>query len=1575
MINNDIVNLQTDQTDGNINDVVDLVDSGNPVSIPTAELSATISTLAIKRLGNLSPEEAKEKYGLYYDLALQNAEDTINAELVNLKYQRMEELGELTIQEAALSGDIQTVKDVSDFTFTYDREADKLGIAEVEAANEILESGASDPDREIQLNEDANTTVDGTTTDLPSMLYSDAVADIAAEKMMLTKVVRKYADRLGLKTIPELLQTMIPLYTMNTFSQKIKTEDEFNDFWQGNDIREQVNKFRSLSTQEKFKLIKSLDDFFDAKGGFDFARYPIQDMVEMSQGQGNNLMALTYFSYLMDFAGWEQGLENVVHGFDMALIAGPVAKATKATILLANAGRKIAAATLQGKIALAGIVTGNRASAVDQALHAHNGIKTGGVTTDSNLALEAAELTVTKSINPLSEIGETAGVPQRIIHQLDLQENVAKELAETSQVKFLDDIDSKTALESLSPGVKEVTLVTENLDTGLPHVDIIRVLDDKATLTEGIDGINYTIVFGNKEGHGFATAEVAENFAKQLKLEGAVVTTIEEQGTHFIKLTRPVDEATGFIKPYQNIDDMSRFGGIRKWIMSPTNLVDDSSRHAAHLTSGVRENILILGNQLVGYINKLSSTEKVGLGEVLEYGRNLEAWFDLNTLTHRFSLTEKQILAYNAVKLMDDINWKVMNSSEYSRKQRLGFKTFQIDAAKAEAIGIDTAFDAKPLSTIPNAKNKTIYDITSGKYLDLSDTKQLEELQKKRYVFASLEGTRDAEKLSAVQYIVGSPDQLKMKPLSFDQVPYIAGGRIEYTGTHFVKQGRIRKTEAKVPILLKSRTHGVGSQGEAIAWAEKMEAGRKIALQAIGPTGKIVATVDQDKAIQQATGGLYSSVDDYVEYVGKKDLEMPFEVVTDNQELRSVRERVAAGVNQHPADLAEANSIQRMIGYHTRFGDHKSKRGKRKHGFDGNSAPVVNPRETAINSLSRALEIVTLDKWKARHIEKFYKTFGAVLVDSSTRTPAAHFFDTVYIKNASKEEQVLINQAKLMKTHFRSVLNTPTKVDEAIKHSVISPLVDIFQSASTKLGKPLKHETVENLKNLNPIKFARNVAYHAHLGMFNLKQPVVQLQATLLMMAANPKNGAKAAWLTSPMRLMLMSSNPETLGSIAKGAGKVIGMSGDEVKELYDILQRSGTWRMKGGSLVEQEEKLLGSQGIAQKLLDFGQIPFLESERFNKIAATMAAAMDWKAANPGMKITDDAIDIIRSQGELYVANMNRVDRSAWQHGVLALPTQFWSYQARAMEMMIPEMVGGSRHFDGWQKARMATAQLGLYGVGGAASPRYGLRVRETLDELYQERYGEKLPKMMGDTIESGVIESLIGYAFDTEVAFANRAGLGISESGWGQIFTNIATGNLEELLKFDAVGLSAIAKVGRGLSDFISIINPKGIEFASIDHARIAWVALDHHLGQAISSYDVYSRAAWAVETGKWMNKQGQVTDRNVTNFEIAMGVMGLDPSDATTKRAMKQALNGERNTFRMQIDLLSKHLRYAIEADTQDQWNVYMSLRKGLIGSLPEKDKLEINSKVMRKLTQSNRTIMLNYFEKFGTNPLGRED
>jgi hypothetical protein len=1586
----DIINLNTD---GNINDVVDLKESGNPISIPTAELTATIATLAAKRLGGLSPEEAQHKYGLYYDLALQNQKKRITSELLSLKIKRLDELGQLAISEAALNGDTETIKDISDFQYLYNPEKDEFSIAEVEAAEAIVEEGSEDTDREIQLTEEAN---------IPSMSYSDMSAEVAAEKLMLTKLVRKYADRLGWGTIPEILQSMIPLYTMNSFSQKIDTGDKNNDFWTGQDIEDQVTKFRRMTTEEKASVLKSLDDFFDGKGGFNaatFSQYPFKALENVAQGQGNNLLALSYFSYLMDFAGWEQGLENVVHGADMLIVGGPIAKAVKGGVLLANIGRKLAAATVQGKLITAGIITGNRSSAVKQAINVHDAVKTGKVSPNSEVAAEVAELTVTKSINPLSELGDTAGVSGRVNKSLDEQELLAKEILETPQVKYLDPEEAKVLAQALAPTTKMINVI----ESVTEHVDIVRVIDDKVSITEDLEGIKFNVFFGNKDGQGFASYNIAEDYASQLKIEGATVTTIEEQGTYFIKFTRPIagvgDKETGFITAYKGIDidtgqiskvvekfapetaaklKLAKAGGARVFLASPTNYVDASSRLAGHKVSGIQENVSRLGNKLMKDVTKLSWAEKTGLGEVLELGRKLEGWFDLNTLKNRFSLTDNQILAYNSIKLMDDINWKVTNSSVYSRLQREGFHTLKINKEKAVELGIDSTFNAKPLDTIANADHKTIYNITTGKYLDSGDVKELTKLKSKGYVFASLEGSRDTEKLSAVQYIIGSSSDIKVKPLALKQVPYIAGGRIEYAGTHFVKQGRISKTKAGLSILLRSRTHGVGTQAEATIWAKKMEAGRKVANDSLSDTGKVVATVDQDKAMQLATGGLQSSVAKYVEYVGLKNLSMPFEAVTDGQELRSVLQEVAKGVNRHPADAAEVNTIQRMMS--PRWGDHKSKRGIRKFGFDGSPAPVINPMDAASKSLTRALNLITLDKWKARHIDKFFRTFGEILEDSINRSPASHFLEPRYIKKPNAAQQVLINQARGMQAHYRAILNTPTIGDRIITEAIMAPLANVLDATSTLLGKPLKYETVDKIASMNPINWARHMAYHSHLGLYNLKQPLVQLQATLLMIAANPKNGTKAAWLTAPMRLMLMSDNPQTLGLLAKGAGKVIGMKSEEIKELYDILQKSGTWRLRNGSLIEQtlhkNTKDLKSSNLAQKFLDYGTVPFLESERMNKVAATMSSAMDWRAANPGAKVTDDAIDIIRSRAELYVANMNRVDRSMWQRGVLSLPTQFWSYQARALEMMIPTMLGGSKHFTGVQKFRMVVAQLGLYGIGGMLSPRYGLRIRETLDQMHNERYGEDLPKTVGDTIESGIIEMLIAKSLNIEVSFANRAGLGLSESGISELLKHIATLNIKELKKFDAVSLEVLDKTLTAASDLISVINPKGLSFASQKHARVIWEVTHHHLKNIVSSYNAGDRFRWAMEQGKWIDTAGNITDENTTTMEAVFGLMGLDPGDSVTKRAMKQALQEDRNKYKFIVDILANQANIALRSEGFEQWKLYNTLMLGLLGNLEDADKEDILQRAYKKAGRDENSIMLDYAEKYkGATPLSRED
>jgi hypothetical protein len=1542
------------------NDGFDLSMSSDTMTINHANFTAALTSIAAKRLGDLSTEQTKDKFSYYYQTLLRDQKSIVYNELYNLKNQRELETSQSIINDAVQKGDTELVKDVSDYSYTYDPEKD-LFMIEEEFANEVIESGAVDADRQIQLE---NETFDTSN----NVSWTDVTTDILTEKALVTKYMKKYMDRLGWNTIPELILGAIPLYTMNSYSQKIKTGDKNNRFWAGNDLAEQVAKFKTMSISEKAKALKELDDFFDGQNKFKFNTFSLNKIKADSEGQANNLLAMTYFSYLMDFTTLDKNLENIIHGVDIILpvVGGVLSKGAQ----VLNASRKIGSSLLEGKISTAGVAAGNRASAVNQVIATNEAIRTGKQAKNTDVAAEAADLTAITSLNPLGNLGNTTGISGRLEKELQRVEKISEEIINTDQVKSLDEVKEMREFYRNHIG-------NEFREKGAQYADILTVKDDG--IKEGLRGITYEIFYANEVGEGFASIEDAKKYAELLKLDGATVTTVQEQNTHFIKLTKPIDSMVGkegkggyqnFVTPYKDIDTAN---GMRILLASPTNYIDTSSRLAAAKVLGVKENLTFEAKKFIKIINSVSGKDKEVLGEVLEYGRNFKKWFSPSDLKYRFNLNDKQILAYQATKRMEDVNHIIINSSDYSRKQRLNYKTFKLLNKEAISKGIDENFDAIPLLDIPKPSNKTIYNVSTNKYLDnsslekgLTMEEQLAKFKKEGYVFASLEGSKDTEVLSPFQYIIGRSTDLKVNALTFDQVPYVAGGRVEYSGTHFVKQGRIRNSRTSIPILLRSRTHGVGSQTDAIEYTTRMEAGRKIALESLDKNGKLIASASKDSAMSKATGGLYGSVKLYTDYVDIKNLNMPFEVVVDGQELSSVVKKVLEGVNAHPNDLAEVNSIQKMINKH-RFGDHKSKRGDRLFGFDGNPAPVINPFEASVNSLTRALELVTIDKWKARNVDKFFKTFGSILEDPKGKSPTNHFLTPVFRKKLSDEEEILKKQANAMRQSYTSILNTPTKVEEGIKNNFIGPIADVFNSMSSKIGLPIKYDTMQNIKDANPIQFVRGMSFNANLGMYNPKQFTIQLQATMLMMSANLNNGPRAAAIMLPMRFMLMSENPQVLGGLTRAIGKIVGFKSEEIQEIYDVIKKSGTWRLQAGSLLEQEEKMFSSASVAQKFLEFGQTPFLESERLNKIGSTIASTLDWKQANPGKKITEEAIDVIRSQSELYLANMNRVDRSSWQKGFMSVPTQFWGYQARALEMMLPEILGGSKHFTSGQKLRMIIAQIGMYGMGGLVGPKYGLRWRDSINEAYKERYGENLSEEFLDTFEGGAIESIFANAIGADISFSHRAGLGLTEGGWAQVFFHLANVDTEELQKIDAAGLSTLGGLHAGLADLIRIVNPADETFGSYEQFVALQTSAQYHFRKNISSYDAHARAYLAFQYKKTFDKQGRVTDSNTTMTEAFLGYFGLDPSNEADIRAMEQALKGEERYKKHVVSLLAKNLNMTLKINTKESWEKYLGLRKFMLGSLEEDERKNINKQVLNKATGGRpSSVQKAYYLKF---------
>tara|TARA_R110000803_G_scaffold164889_1_gene228517 strand:- start:1696 stop:6339 length:4644 start_codon:yes stop_codon:yes gene_type:complete len=1521
---------------------VDLSESSEPVPIQDAELTATIATLAIKNLNGLPADQAKNKYDQYYDLALQREEDLIRSELVNLKIEKFSSLSNDALSEALFNSDSETAKGILDLQFAFNVEEEKFTIIENEAATQIVAEGSTDSDRANHSLEDL---------ELDTQSFEDVVQNTLTEQLLMSKVQKKYLNKLGWnwETVGQAAAMLIPLEDMMIMSQRIKTST--NDILTGNDLKEQVATFKAMSVPEKAKTLEKLQEFFDKEAG-------TVTLSELVQGSGNDLAALTYFMYLNEFTLFDQSIENGIHILDGTIVGSMLSKPVGAILKTAGIAGKLSQALMKGKIAAASIIAGNRSSAISQVHSTLNGVRSGEVAIDSNIAANAGDILLEGQLQPIPDIIKgSVGISGRLEKDLQIIDGVAQEVLNTQQVRFLDVNETEEVLS-----VYREMVATEMMDQGVHHADILKSVTDE--ITQGLEGTKYSVYYGDAFGTGFSSEKVANEYAGFLGLDGATVTSKEIDGTHFLRLDKVIDNPSGYIQVYKGIDNPALIaaGGWRRVMGSPTNYIGTLEARSAHLTLATREIGSVSARKMMNFVTKLSSKDKAQLAEVMEDGRNKEKWFSINELTNRFSLNDKQIAAYTSLRRMDDINHVILNSSEYNRKGRQGFKTIELTNKTAIEKGLDTLFDAKPIQTIVNPQNKSIYDVSKGEYVKDLTQVGLEDLKKRGYILTELEGARETDVLEPIQYLIGQTSDLRIKPLKYNQVEYKAGGRVEYQDEWFVKQGRIRRRDGNpVPILLKSRTLGIGNEAEAAGYVVKMNRGREVALANIGQDGKMATSVQSDKQIHEATEGLFHTIRAFVDYVGRKDLTTPFEAVKDSQELTAVRQAIGEGANAHPSDLAEVNSVQRLI---SRNGNQKSKRGERLRAFNGNPAPVVNPIESATKSLDRALSLMSLETWKARQAEKFYKTFASVLEGNKSST--AHMKNPEWIKNPSKELAPLLARGERMHEHFKVILNTPTSGDRFIKNNLVDPMVDIFNWASNKVGKPLKTNTIDNLKSMNPVGFVRSLSYHSNLGLFNLKQPAIQAQATLLMMAANPKNGAKAAWLGGPMRLMLASENSKTLGNIAKAAGKVVGISGKEVEELYEILQKTGTWRMTSGGLAEQELKGLSSASLFQKALDVGTIPFLETERYNKVSATMSAALDWKEANPAGKITEAVIDEIRTRSEFYTANMNRVDRATWQTGLAAMPTQFWGYQARALEMMLPQIAGGSKNFTGWQKVRMTVAQLGLYGVGGATSPKFGLRFRDTFAEMYQERFKEELPKPVGDALEFGMVESVLANAFGVDVAFSHRAGLGLTEGGWGEVITKLASFDTDEILTIDAAGMSTLGKASTGFYNLIRLINPSSEYFGTIEQLDAFTAVAKDTARNTFASYKGIERAYIAATMGIHVNKFGNTTDRASTTMETVLGLLGLDPSNERDERAMTEALKGGKTFRESTVRILGRELNMAMRNGDFDN---FIGTRKFLFSILNEQERRDINKSILSKTKNSTQSIITKYYQVHGVN------
>ena len=1491
------------------------------VSTEKAAPKATLATMAVESLKDYDPypEPTEQKFEKYLDAYTNGNGDIVEDSLTELKLLQVSDTSNYLSMSAIDQGDNEGAKAYIDLQTYANKEVIKDTVVEEKASQQIVERGWQDSDRQ-------SVGIDGMSLDFS---WEDSVQEALGSSMYVNKQMQARMDKLGLdiNTFTDGLSMLLPGFNSVFHSQNLKTE--INPILVGNDIAEQKTSWDKMSLEEKSIAAKKINKVFDDRG--------------------DDINAMIFWSYMADLSEFDIFIENAIALTDATIIGKPIASVLSSYF---KAGRFVNLLQ-KGRLATISAKSGDRKDAVTQVQAIEEGVDAGEISRNSEAAAEAADLTVESSLLPDPEL--SVGLSGRLDSELQDTERLVDEFTNAPTNKYLDPEQQAQALITARENlVEDVYYGTKKIPA-----DIGVVMRSDQITSDIVGNPLYRVSYGAEGNKGFPTSESAMAAAEKMKIKDASIVPFAENGTWFFKIDRRLENHGDFVLAYDK-SDIAAAGGLRRWFVNTNQLVDKATQKAAHLTLASREQTTFIGKQLIKKVNKLSTDEKAHLSEVLELGRNEQKWIPFKELKYNYKLNDKQISAYHALRRMDDIDYFIDNGLRYGRLERQGFRTVELKSTFALSKEIGD-FNGRIVKEITDPSNKSIFNGSTGKYLNNLSSEELAKLQKQGYEIVALEGARDMTSTHPIQFIISKKRDLKVSALNPVQLEYLPGGRLHYQEGFYVKQGRLRDgpgynpaTGEGVKIMLAPKTYGVATKAESVKYAEEMESGRKIAIAS-----------GTDKEMSLATAGRFNTIDSYTKFVGPKNLNMPFEVVQDGDDLLSVNKLVNEGKATALAeDLKMGNSMQRLI--KTR-GSKQSRRGERLKDFTGEAAPVINPIESASKSLTRAVKNMTVQTWRDKQIEKFAETFQGVLKDYKNKTPKQHFENPEYLSSNSDEAITLIRQAEVMQEHYKRILNTPTAGEKVMKGVIASTMDAILP----KLG--MSERVTKNLKDADPVTFARWVTYNEKMGMFNLSQPFTQLQTSVLIATASPIHGPRAAALTPYLRMMLFSENPTTLGKISSSVIRVLpGINSKVVKEAFDVVNRSASWRIGAGTLADQNlTKGFSSANVASKLIEYGAVPFLESERFNKITATTTAYLEWKSGNKTAKITDDVIDTIRTRGETLALSMNRVDQAAWQRGISGTITQFWGYQARNMESWLPEMVGGSKNFTKAESTRIALGQLALYGVGGTVGISSGFSFINYIAEEYKNQFGEDINQDLLKVVEKGFIDGVFLTSLGLDVNTHYRTGLGLTNAGWGQLITNLADiDNWDKLLTVESAPLSTASENIQGIVNIFTTLSAVGSSITTKNGFDMATESFASFFRTNVASYSRAERTYMAMKTGIYYDRLLGPKAKDLSNWESIGILFGFDPSITQDIRAIQELVMDNKKLYSKHVDTLVRSLRQSV---AEDNIQLFDYTKNTILNTVDDdSDRVNIMNRVINKASSNKeQKLFIQYLKMFGPEAL----
>lgn len=609
---------------------------------------------------------------------------------------------------------------------------------------------------------------------------------------------------------------------------------------------------------------------------------------------------------------------------------------------------------------------------------------------------------------------------------------------------------------------------------------------------------------------------------------------------------------------------------------------------------------------------------------------------------------------------------------------------------------------------------------------------------------------------------------------------------------------------------------------------------------------------------------------------------------------------------------------------------------KEQYGTDGR--PVFSlgatKRLDSFTALERALGQSTRNLFmgdlKTAAMEQWVSEWGQRGVldlskEALMRNPAYFFHHPQFNSKVVDARMERVAKASRQSTlNFIGHRTDADKITDWIENKVANLVYDAFGE-----GKALDISQKYLLPAIrDPWVYARSLAFHTKLGLFNPVQMAVQAQNLVHVMAiAGPTNGARAMSAAVTIRRLLAGGWPEgEIGAarIAHFADKVPGWGRNEFIDMVNNLRSSGYANVMGETAWKDD---MSSPPLVRtsvgKFLDAGSFFFQEGERLTRLAAYAAAYKEWKVANPLKTFTNRDQAMVLTRADLMNVNMTRASMSNIQTGIFSVPSQFLTFNARLSEQLLPGLLkpiieGGARLAGKEVTVRSRLSPKEAYTAMAAYSMMYGIPVAiggasfvfpayDTFKSAMIDRGIDTSNNPFLESLAEGIPAAMIHAATGKDYAIGSRLGIDAN-----QLFWDAMTGNKSILdIALGASGgvVKDFAKaLGPSLQGFVSFVKDQGESFPLMSDDFMDF-------SKTVASVSNGMKMYYAMSLNKYFTKNGQYVAPVSSIDGLMMGLLGVQPMELKNAQIMRDIMHSQKEAQKYAGDQYVTEMRKAIQS------------------------------------------------------------